>query len=293
VGQSGDHPCHRCPYPIMKQVLSSSWDWRPFGHNRHGPKIGGLRPYGGLGPHLTQCRLGRGLAPYQVASWSIQPFGHNRHGPKIGVCPFGDGELCPHLTQYGQSWGLPPCQVSSWLIKLFGYNTLTSQTGQTDRQRSDSTGRSVLQTVAQKPNMWQSFFFKKLIKTNQQYKCCNHNNTTATACCWFSVTFGLQMSNEQWETLGYFLLWLLINIRKSGYPILDPISGHGNIHMIINKSSAVAEMGESGHNRHGLKGGGCCALSWSAGNPSNTMWPVRRSTSIPSGILVHPAVWPQ
>ena len=30
-----------------------------------------------LGPHLTQCRLGRGLPPYQVASWSTQPFGHN------------------------------------------------------------------------------------------------------------------------------------------------------------------------------------------------------------------------
>jgi len=30
-----------------------------------------------LGPHLTQCRLGRGLPPYQVAPWSIQPFGHN------------------------------------------------------------------------------------------------------------------------------------------------------------------------------------------------------------------------
>ena len=30
-----------------------------------------------LGPHLTQCGLGRGLPLYQVASWSIQPFGHN------------------------------------------------------------------------------------------------------------------------------------------------------------------------------------------------------------------------
>jgi len=37
-----------------------------------------------LGPCLTQCGLGRGLLPYQVASSSIQPFGHNRHGPKIG-----------------------------------------------------------------------------------------------------------------------------------------------------------------------------------------------------------------
>ena len=45
---------------------------------------------GGLGLHLTQCRLGRCLPPYQVASWSIQPFGHSRHGPKIErLCSFG------------------------------------------------------------------------------------------------------------------------------------------------------------------------------------------------------------
>jgi len=30
-----------------------------------------------LGPHLTQCGLGRGIPLYQVASSSIQPFGHN------------------------------------------------------------------------------------------------------------------------------------------------------------------------------------------------------------------------
>jgi len=30
-----------------------------------------------LCPHLSQCRLRRGLPPYRVASWSIQPFGHN------------------------------------------------------------------------------------------------------------------------------------------------------------------------------------------------------------------------
>ena len=32
-------------------------------------------------------------------------------------------------------------------------------------------------------------------------------------------------------------------------------------HNINNKSSAVAQMGDRGHNRHGLKGegGGCCA----------------------------------
>jgi len=34
-------------------------------------------PWWDLGPHLTQCGLGWGLPPHQVASWSIQPFGHN------------------------------------------------------------------------------------------------------------------------------------------------------------------------------------------------------------------------
>jgi len=30
-----------------------------------------------------------------------------------------------------------------------------------------------------------------------------------------------------------------------------------------------------------------------AGSPSNTMWPGPRTTSVSSGILIHPAVWPQ
>ena len=54
---------------------------------------GGCAPLeeGELGPHLTQCRLGRGLPSYKVASSSIEPFSHNRHGPKIvgtGLHPF-------------------------------------------------------------------------------------------------------------------------------------------------------------------------------------------------------------
>jgi len=28
-------------------------------------------------------------------------------------------------------------------------------------------------------------------------------------------------------------------------------------------------------------------------DPSNTMWPGPRPTFVPSGILIHPAVWPQ
>ena len=50
-----------------------------------------------------------------------------------------------------------------------------------------------------------------------------------------------------------------------------------------------------GHNRHRPKSGGCCApLFWGeVGPPSNTMLPGPRPTSVPSSILIHPAVWPQ
>jgi len=109
--------------------------------------------------------------------------------------------------------------------------------------------------------------------------------------------------------------------------------------LLSNKSSAVAEMGDRGHNRHRLKrwGGllcpfrgelgpsliqyglgrgllpyqvasssiqpfghnrhgpkiGCAFFSRVAGSPSNIKSPGSMPTSIPNGILVHPAVWPQ
>jgi len=45
-----------------------------MGRKWWGAAVGAGSP---LGPHLTQCGLGRGLPLYQVTSWSIQPFGHN------------------------------------------------------------------------------------------------------------------------------------------------------------------------------------------------------------------------
>jgi len=72
----------------------------------------------------------------------------------------------------------------------------------------------------------------------------------------------------------------------------------GAFYNITNKSSAVAEMGDRGHDRHGPKragggAGGAMPLSRSTENPSNTMWPAPMSTSVPSGVFIHPAVWPQ
>jgi len=43
----------------------------------------------------------------------------------------------------------------------------------------------------------------------------------------------------------------------------------------------------------GPKLGGGVPLPGVAGSPSNTMSPEPRSTSVPSGILIHPAVWRQ
>ena len=50
-----------------------------------------------------------------------------------------------------------------------------------------------------------------------------------------------------------------------------------------------------GHNRHGLKIGGCAlfGVGVGAGFPSNRMWLGPRRTSTPSFILIHPTVWPQ
>jgi len=81
VGGAGSPSDTMWPVPRPTSVPSGIMIClRTFGNNRHKPKIGGCVPFGGrgeLGLHLTQCGLGRGLSPIQVAFWSIQPFGHN------------------------------------------------------------------------------------------------------------------------------------------------------------------------------------------------------------------------
>jgi len=104
-----------------------------------------------------------GFGAYLHTNWHLDSSSHlatTDMGWKLGeLCRFGGGRARLHLTQCGQGRGLPGCQVSSWSIQPFGHNTPTSQTGQTDRQdgtdrqRCDSIGQTVLQTVAQE---WQN-----------------------------------------------------------------------------------------------------------------------------------------
>jgi len=60
------------------------------------------------------------------------------------------------------------------------------------------------------------------------------------------------------------------------------------------KCSAVDEMGHClATTDTGRKLELCPFLDGGAGTPSNTIWPGTRPTSVPSGILMHVAVWPQ
>jgi len=116
-----------------------------------------------LGTHLTECGLapsnttspGRGLPLYQVLSLSTSHFATTDTGQKLGggaLPPFGIGELGPHLTL----WPGPrhTCMPSFILIHptiWLPYTNVTDrQDRQTDRQRSNRIGRTVLQTVTQK-----------------------------------------------------------------------------------------------------------------------------------------------
>ena len=113
-----------------------STDGRPFGHHRHGPKIGGCVPFlgRGAGSPSNKCRLGRCLPSYQVASWSIEPFGHNRYEPNIG----GAVPLCGrgHGSPSNRMWPGPrsTCMPSFTLILPTvwpQYTNVTDRTGQT------------------------------------------------------------------------------------------------------------------------------------------------------------------
>jgi len=82
-----------------------------------GQKVGGCCSsfWGELGPHLTQCGLGQGLPPYQVASWFIQPFATVDMGQNVGcaVPLFWGGAGSPSNTM---SPGLKSTSVPSGIL---------------------------------------------------------------------------------------------------------------------------------------------------------------------------------
>jgi len=104
----------------------------------------------------------------------------------------------------------------------------------------------------------------------------------------------VKVRNSVWNTL-----WLLArkthNSQITRRCCCSSNRCHIRLHAYSYKCSAVAEMGDHlATIDMGRKFGGCvaCACLGGAGSPSNTMWPEQRPT-VPSRILIHPAVWPQ
>ena len=75
--------------PSVILIYPAVWPHQTWAEN------GGVVPFfwGDLGPHVTQCGLGRVLPLYQLASCSTQTFCHNRHRPKNrgGCCALFGG----------------------------------------------------------------------------------------------------------------------------------------------------------------------------------------------------------
>jgi len=69
LGVAGSPSNTKSPEPRPTSIPNGILSIQPYGHNGHRPKIVvEAVPLQGRGRHLTQCRVNRGLPPYQVAS---------------------------------------------------------------------------------------------------------------------------------------------------------------------------------------------------------------------------------
>jgi len=218
-----------------------------------------LWPFRGeLGPRLTQCGLGRVL-PYKVASSSIQPFGRNRHEPKTGwFAPFrGGGEAATpsNTASPGPTFTSVP---SGMLISIqpIGHNRHRPKIGW--GLCPFCWGLGPYRTVA-----WAEAYF--------------HTKWhLSPSSCLATTDIGQKLGERE---LGPHLTQSRLGC---GLPPYQVVSWH------------VQTFDD---NRHGPKIGGCTPFSgkrWGwAGSPSNKLSSGQRPASVPSGTLIHPAVWPQ
>jgi len=120
------------------QVMAS-WSIQPFGHIKHGPKIGGCAlfgrgswsPSGTVWPGPRPTSIPSGIF-INAAVWPQQIWAEN-----WGLCPFGGGGPGSPSSTKWPGRGLPACQVSCWSVQPFGHSTPTLQRGQTGQ--TDST----------------------------------------------------------------------------------------------------------------------------------------------------------
>jgi len=160
LGEAGSPSSTMWPKSRPTSVPSAILIYPAVGHSKHGPKIGGaLPPFWGGGAG-SPCNP-KSLGPRPISRpWYLNPCSHlaiTGMGRKLGLlCHlFGEWELGPHLTHMTRAeaylhakFHLDPSNRLAKVHQRYGQDR---QTG----QRSDSIGRTVLQT----PKIWTDFQF--------------------------------------------------------------------------------------------------------------------------------------
>jgi len=247
-------------------VLSSSWDVRPFGHNRHEPKRGDAVPLSGgeRGSHLTQC----GLRRSSKAKGHLDPSSRlatTDMGRKLGGCaPSLAGQLGSHPTQCGQGRAYLHAKLHlhacNRLATIYQSYRRTDRTHRTDRTRLIAQGEPFYKRSPQKLQELSSCKDGWLFGHNR------HGPKGRGGCC---APFGGE------GVLGPHL-------TQCG---LSQGNLHSKWHLDPSSRLAIIDMGQ--------KVGGCCAPFWAGKLGSHLTSAALRPTSIPSGGLIHPAIWPQ
>jgi len=154
LGEAGSPSNTMSPGPMSTSLPSASRSIQLFGHDRHGPKIGGAVPLWGWRGCSASNAMWPGSMPTSVQSGILimQPFGHNRHGRKIGghdrfLCG-GAGSPCNTMWPEPRPTSMPSfvlIQPTVWPQ----YTNITDRMNRAGRCTS-SIGRTVLQAVTQK-----------------------------------------------------------------------------------------------------------------------------------------------
>jgi len=145
--------------PWVEPYLHTKWHLDPssclgtIGMGRKFEGGGVLPPFWERGAGSPSNTMSLGSRRTFLPRWHLEPSTSYLVGPKIGggcCAPLGGGPGSQSNTvARAEAYRMP----SFILIRLTVWpqcTNVTDRTGQTDRQRSDSIGRTVLQTVAQK-----------------------------------------------------------------------------------------------------------------------------------------------
>jgi len=110
-------PCNTMWLGPRPTIVPSAILIQRFGHNSHGPKIGGCARWG-----CSWFRFWHSCwaEAYRRTKCHLDPSSHlatTDMGQKLGGYALFGGGLVPHLAQCDMRRGLPPYQVASWSIQ--------------------------------------------------------------------------------------------------------------------------------------------------------------------------------